>query len=747
MDEANEEQARILAMIEQGGEEVLTEEEADSIFVEPKLEGHDANLAEGMDKSDLDRIATEVIQDYDTDLESREDWFEREAAGIRMLGVSDRVEGGAKFDGASDVVHPLLAEACVQFQARAIAELWPSGGPVKTKVIGKVTPEREQQAERVKDYMNYLYTRRMPDAFDEEDNLLFRLPISGSCFKKIAYDPIEGMVCSRFVEPSDFVVPYSATSLRTTDRFTHVLRLGKHAVDQYVELGWYRDAKIGQPNDLMDRPVTHEEIDRSEGRESTDYSRDSLYTVLEQYKYLDPKLVGDEGEIDLPYIITVDKDSQEVLSIRRNWSEEDKRKRKRIYFVHKKFLPGLGFYGYGFLHIIGSLARAATGTVRALLDAAAFSNMQGGFKDRNLKIDGGDMPVAPGEWKDVEHSAEELSRGLFPLNYKEPSKTLYELLGYLDQVGQRFASTTEIMVGDANNNGPVGTTLALIEQGTKVFSAIHKRLHNANAEEYRILAELNRDYLPDRYPYDVEGGSRFVLKTDFDERVDVIPVSDPNVISNTQRIAKAQAVMELAAGAPNIYDMEAAHRNMLEALRVEDVDKFIPSKQATHMGPIEEDMAILMNKPVSAFPDQDHQAHMTVHEHWFMTLPQDMQKLYQGQYYAHQAEHLAWQHKAMYEQMLGIPLPDPQFAGGQPVDPMSENAYAMFASRVTQLMPKPQNQSQLIDDAENQRKDMLAQADIRREDQKASADIAREAALNEARITGEYSKYLNQNMQ
>lgn len=545
--------------------------------------GHYDNLAEFMDDKSLQKIATEVINWVDWDEESREDWEIRESKGIKLLGVSDKTEGGAAFEGASRVVHPLLAEAIAQFHSRAITELWPPEGPVKTQVLGEITPQKVEQAERVQDYLNYLYTTEMPGAFDEEDKMLFRLPLSGSCFKKVYYDPLERVICSRLVEPADFIVPYSAVDLRTAPRFTHRLREMHNDVLKKQRAGHYRQTELGTPlNEQYDYPRVKEEIDHTEGRNRTQIDDDQRHTILEMYVdydlegFEDMDEAGKETGIALPYIITVDRDEQTVLRIQRNWRPDDELKRKRVYFTHYKFSPGLGFYGYGLLHLIGGLSSSATGALRSLLDAAQFANMQGGYKSRDSKIEGGDVPIAPGEWREVNSSAEELSKGFFSLPYKEPSKTLFELLGYLDERGQRFAGTTENMVGEANNSAPVGTTLALIEQGSKAFTAIHKRLHEAHSKEFKILHDLCYDYLPaDGYPYQTAGMDSIVMMQDFDGRVDVVPVSDPNIISSTQRIAQAQAILDLADKYPEKVNLDKAIENMLKVMRVPDADEYM----------------------------------------------------------------------------------------------------------------------------------------------------------------------------
>lgn len=544
--------------------------------------GHYDNLVNVIDDTDRKRLATDIIDWVRWDEDTRRDWADREREGIRLLGVSDRVSGGVSFDGASKVVHPLLAESVVQFHARALAEIWPPEGPVKSIVLGDQTPERLAQAERVQDYLNYQYTEDMPGAFEEEDALLFRLPLSGSVFKKVYYDPLERKACSRMVEPADLIVPFSATDLASAPRYTHRYREMHNTVLKKQQTGYYaKDAKITEPSDeTHEYPEVIEEIDHTEGRQRVS-QEDNRHTILECYVDLDLKgleHMGDDGEptgIALPYIVWIDRDDQEVLRVQRNWKPDDERQIAKVCFAHYRFMPGLGFYGYGLLHLIGGLANSATGSLRALLDSAAFSNLQGGYKTRDTRIKGGDTPLAPGEWREVDSTFEDLNKSFFKIPYKEPSEVLFKLLGYLDERGSSFAGS-DVMTGDANPNAPVGTVLALIEQGGKSFSAILRRLHAAHRDEFRILANLNSEYLPeDGYPYFTKSGDKQIMATDFDDRVDVVPVSDPNIISNSQRIVQAQAVLDLAEKHPDQVDIKAAIKQMLTAIRIPNADEMM----------------------------------------------------------------------------------------------------------------------------------------------------------------------------
>lgn len=762
----------ILALADAEGPEILTPEEMD--IYQSHLDStrgdpsdHYANLAEFLEPQELNRIAFDVVDWVRMDEDSRADWQAREARGIRMLGLSEKSEGGANFEGASRVVHPLLAEACVQFQARAIAELWPPTGPVKTKVLGKATEERLQQAERVQDFMNYQYTELIPGAFEDEDRLLARLPISGSCFKKVFYDPLEETNVVAFIEPADFIVPFSASSLRRATRYTHRYWQTGYEVDSLIEEGFYRDVPLQEtPNDMVDYPEVREEIDDIEGRHKLTVDHDERYTILETVCYLDLQSIPElrrpkrrwarRMSLGLPYIVHVERESRQVLAIRRNWKRDDAKRKRRIQVVHKYFLPGLGFYGFGFVHFLGGLADAATGSLRAYLDACSFANMQGGYRSRDAKLPGGDQPIGPGEWREVDSTAEELSKAFFPIPYHEPSPAMFQVLGLLTEQGQRFATTTEAMVGEANNTGPVGTTLALIEQGAKLFSAIHKRLHNANAAEFRILAELNYEFMPEQYPYQIEDKEQTALRADFDGRVDVVPVSDPNIVSNVQRIAQAQAVLQLATEAPDLYDRKEVHRDLLTALRVPDIDRLMPDKdEIPRREPVEEDMCILYGKPIQVLPDQDHAAHMMVHQAFFAGLPPEYQQQFQGVWFAHMAQHLAWQQRLQIEQAMGMPLPPPvsilEENSEEPqaqLPPEVERQISEQVAMTVQLMlgqggpADPQAQAMAAEqnlareqmERDQQRKDAEAQARIAQQAEKQRADIIRNDALANAKI-------------
>lgn len=753
-----EEVARILELARTGGIQILTVEE-ETVLRSAMRSGrglgdpgdHDANLADHLDDETQARLAQQVIEWVQYDEESRRDWQEREAKGIRMMGLSEETEGGAKFPGASKAVHPLLVEACVQFQARAISELWPASGPVNTTIAGIRSPEREAQAERVHQYMNYQYVHDMPGAFDEEDRLLFRLPMSGSCFVKVCLDATTGKVVRRFVPPEDFVVPYRATDLESAPRYTHIIREPVSDIRRKQHLGIYRQIGLGPANEERGDSLgeVKDEIDATEGREDVGNTNDDRHTNYEMHVYLDltgfedKDESGEETGIALPYIVTVNRDQQKVLAVRRNWAQEDPLKKKLMYFVHRKFMPGLGFYGYGFLHLIGGLSRAATGALRALLDTALFANVQGGWRAKGVNIPDGDALIRPGEWPEVEATFEELKKAFFTPDFKEPSVALFNLFSSLGEIGQRLATIPDSVVGDAPTNSPVGTTLALIEQAAKVFSAVHKRQHEGYKREFAIVARLNAMYGPDVYEYEVDGEAMQTKRADFDSRIDVLPVSDPNIVTSTQRIAQAQSVLELSGTAPDLYDRRAVHQRMLEAMRVPNIkDLLLDQSEVPRQGPVEENMALTQTMPVRAYIEQDHQAHLIVHQGWFMGLPAEQQEIVQAAYQAHVAEHMAMAYRLQIEQMMGGQMP--QIPPGQEIPPEIENEIArQVALRVqaaisSQPAVDPEAEALARENeaaqAEQGRKDAIAAHEQGRKDAVAAAEIARKMAVTEAEL-------------
>jgi len=637
-----------------GDPELDNNPETDSTF--------DENLAEEMSDKELNSAASELIGYYNNDREARSEWEERYKKGLQTLdpdGGMDESEDERATRGLSIVVHPMIAEAATQFNAKAIAELYPSGGPVKTVIVGDPSEELEEQARRVREYMNYQITQEMPEYFPDLDQMLFHLPLVGQTFKKVWWDSNMDRQCSQFVKAEDFVVAPESKDLYTSPRYTHVIRMPKNDYNRYVKSGYYLPS-TDKGGDLDPSGDTIGEIEGVD--QYADDSQDEVMTLLEMHVYhsFEEEDTDDENAVAIPYVVTVDYDNESVVSIRRNWREEDELKKRRDWFVSYKFLPGLGFYGFGLYHLIGGLGKAATGSLRALLDSAAFSNMQGGFKLRG-RVSGGEVQVSPGEFVDLDATVDDVNKAIMPLPFKEPSGSLFSLLGYIVDAGQRFASTADLNVGDVNPNAPVGSTVALIEQGSKAFSAIHKRLHYAQGQEFKLLADLNAENLPEQFTFSLIGGESEVYAADFNERIDILPVSDPNIFSTAQRIAQAQAVLQMAQSAPDMHDMYAAYKRMYEAIRIPNIDEIlVKPADAPMLDPIDENMSVMYGKPIKAFIEQDHDSHIAVHMQ-FLSDPSlagnpgaaGMQPVL----VAHVAEHIALLYRTRMEASIGVPLP------------------------------------------------------------------------------------------
>ena len=656
------------------------------------------NLAEDMSDKELNASASELISYYNNDREARSEWEERYKKGLQTLdpdGGMDESEDERATRGLSIVVHPMIAEAATQFNAKAIAELYPSGGPVKTVIVGDPSEELEEQGRRVREYMNYQITQEMPEYFPDLDQMLFHLPLVGQTFKKVWWDSNMDRQCSQFVKAEDFVVAPESKDLYTSPRYTHVIRMPKNDYNRYVQSGYYLPSN-DQGGDLDPSGDTIGEIEGVD--QYADDVQDDVMTLLEMHVYhnFEDENDDDENAVAIPYVVTVDYDNENVVSIRRNWKEDDELKKRRDWFVSYKFLPGLGFYGFGLYHLIGGLGKAATGSLRALLDSAAFSNMQGGFKLRG-RVSGGEVQVNPGEFVDLDATVDDVNKAIMPLPFKEPSQSLFSLLGYIVEAGQRFASTADLNVGDVNPNAPVGSTVALIEQGSKAFSAIHKRLHYAQGQEFKLLADLNAENLPEQFTFSLIGGDAEVFAADFNERIDIIPVSDPNIFSTAQRIAQAQAVLQMAQSAPEMHDMYAAYKRMYEAIRIPNIDEIlVKPEDAPMLDPIEENMSIMYGKPIKAFIEQDHDSHIAVH----MQFLQDpslagnpgaagMQPIL----VAHVAEHIALLYRTRMEASIGVPLPtipdlrnkDFQF---EDINPELDRLISQRAAQVVQEAPQ-----------------------------------------------------------
>jgi hypothetical protein len=673
----------------------------------------DQNLAEVIDEKELARKAQELISFYENDRAARAEWEERYKEGLKTLdpdGGQPEGEAERASRGLSIVVHPLIAEAATQFNAKAIAELYPSGGPVKSVIIGTPNEKLENQARRVREYMNYQITQEMPEYFPDLDQMLFHLPLIGHTFKKVWWNPNFDRQCSDFVKAEDFVVAPESKDLYTSPRYTHVIRMPKNDFNRYVKNGYYLPTKYGGGDGL---DPSGDVIGEIEGVDQYDDSNDDVMTLLEMHVYdlfdgIDGEEMDDGDEDDnavaIPYVITIDYENQNVVSIRRNWKQDDEMKKRRDWFVSYKFLPGLGFYGFGLYHMIGGLGKAATGSLRALLDSAAFANMQGGFKLRG-RVAGGDMQISPGEFIDLDSTVDDVNKAIMPLPFKEPSSSLFNLLGFMVDAGQRFASTADLNIGDANPNAPVGTTVALIEQGSKAFSAIHKRLHYAQGQEFKLLAGLNAENLPDEFSFSQAGAAEIVYRSDFDDRIDIVPVSDPNIFSTAQRIAQAQAVLEMARSAPQLHDLYQAYKRMYEAIRIPNIDEILKKPEdAVQMDPIDENMSVLYGKPIRAFPEQDHESHIAVHIQ-FLQDPSlagnPGAKAMQPVLIAHIAEHIALLYRQRMEASINMEMPpmpnfkDPDFRFAA-VDPQMDLLISQRAAQVVAAAPQMKQIQALI---------------------------------------------------
>ena len=600
-------------MMEDGGAEIDFDPNAGGM---EGGEQHDANLAEFMDDGALTAVASELQESYDEMKSSRSDWEDGYLKGLDLLGF--KYENRSEpFQGASGATHPVLAEAVTQFQALAYKELLPAGGPVRTQILGKVDPPKEQQAQRVKDFMNHQIMNVMKEYEPEFDQMLFNLPLAGSTFKKVYFDAVLGRTVSKFVPAEELVVPYTATSLEDADTIVHVLKMSGNDLRKQQISGFYRDIDLVEPSDS---PTDIQEAkDKLGGVSAGAYNE--MHTLLECHVELDLEgfedkniQTGEETNIKLPYIVTIDDESGEVLAIRRNYGAQDPLKKRKDYFVHFKFLPGLGFYGFGLIHMIGGLSRTATAALRQLLDAGTLSNLPSGFKQRGIRVRDEAQPLQPGEFRDVDAPGGNLRDAFMPLPFKEPSATLLQLMGVVVQAGQRFASIADMQVGDGNQSAAVGTTVALLERGSRVMSAIHKRLYQSLKCEFMLMADAFATYLPKQYPYDVVGGQREIFAQDFDARVDIIPIADPNIFSQTQRIQIAQTELQMAMSNPDLHNIYHAYRHMYEALGVKDVDILLPPPAPMQpMDPASENIMGLAGKKFQAFPKQDHQAHMRAH--------------------------------------------------------------------------------------------------------------------------------------
>jgi hypothetical protein len=693
-------------------EEMVTEE----LQAEP-----DANLAEIMDERVLMEIASELIGYYEDDKSGRQDWEDAYTEGLELLGIKyeNREE---PFRGSSGVTHPLIAEAVTQFQAQAYKELLPSSGPVRTQVVGAATPEVEMQARRVQEFMNYQITHVMDEYDPEMDRLLFYLPLAGSAFKKVYFDDILDRAVSRFVPADDLYVPYNATDLSSASRITHLIRMNTNDVRKFQAAGFYRDIELSpydSDDELREKERSLMGVEKT-GADDQDCTILEVHTDLDLpgFEHVNP-IDGERTGIKLPYIVTIDEGSSKVLSVRRNWRDGDEYYRKTQYFSHYKFLPGLGFYGFGLLHMIGGLGRSATSILRQLIDAGTLANLPAGFKARGIRIRDADEPLAPGEFRDIDVPGGALRESILPLPYKEPSQTLMALLGFVVDAGRRFAAIADMQVGDGNQQAAVGTTVALLERGSKVMSAIHKRLHYAQKQEFRMLSRVFAESLPPMYPYNVYGAEASIKQMDFDERVDVIPVSDPNIFSMSQRLALAQTQLQLAQSNPQMHNLYEAYRRIYEAIGVHNIEALLPTPQPQQpTDPAIENAKSIIQETLQAFPTQDHDAHITAHIIFMKTpIPASSPPVF-ALLQAHLCEHVAFKARGVADAEMRMAMEQAAQLGQQPPQVDMEARVAELIAQYTEevmtaLMPPPEGEVDPLVQLRSKELDIKA-ADVQR---------------------------------
>ena len=710
----------------EGGDEPAVE-------IEVKISSFDDNLAENMDEGDLQMISEELLQFIQDDITSRKDWERTYKEGLDLLGlrIDERTE---PWDGACGVYHPILSESVVKFQSETILETFPASGPVKTKIIGKITREKEEAAARVQDDMNYELTEVMVEYRNEHERLLWNLPITGSAFKKVYFDPSLNRQVAMFIPAEDIIVPYGASDLQSSPRVTHRMHKTENQIRKLQVAGFYREVDLTEPQ----RNITEiqKKKDEEAGVNIVDDDRYMLYEV-----HVDYDLPGyeDEDGIALPYVITL-ASTGEILSIRRNYLEDDETRQKRMHFTHYLYIPGFGFYGFGLIHLVGGFAKSATSILRQLVDAGTLSNLPGGFKSKDLRVKGDDTPIAPGEWRDVDVTGMTIKDSIVPLPYKEPSATLYNLLNTIVEEGRKFASVADLKVGDMSNQAPVGTTLAILERTLKVMSAVQARVHAAMKQEFKLIAAIVRDYTPESYSYEVDAPKK-AKQADYD-MVDIIPVSDPNASTMAQRVVQYQAALQLAQSAPGIYDLPQLHRQMLEVLGIKNVAKIIPIEDDQKpMNPVSENMAVLAGKPVKAFLYQDHEAHMKVHISAMKDpkiaalVGQNPQApVIQAAMMAHINEHIAFQYRVEIEKMLGVSLPPPDEQLPEDIEVELSRVVATAAEKLLEKDQAEAAQQQAQEAAQDpviqqQQKELeIKEAEVLRKKAKDEADVQLRAA-------------------
>ena len=703
-------------------------------------DGFNDNLAEEMDDDLLQNLASDLLEEYEGDLSARKDWLDTYVEGLDLLGLKleDRSE---PWEGACNVYHPLMTEALVKFQAETMTETFPASGPVKTQIIGKLTKEKEEAADRVKEDMNYQLTEKMVEYRPEHERMLWGLGLAGNAFKKVYYDPSLERQVSMYIPAEDLVVPYGASSLETAERVTHVMRKTKNDLRKLQVAGFYRDVELGEPS--HDLEEVEKKIAEKMGFNAT---TDNRFKVLEMHVDLDLEGYEDEDDgeqtgIALPYVVTIERSTQTVLSIRRNWNPDDDTKQKRQHFVHYGYVPGFGFYCFGLIHLIGAFAKSGTMLLRQLVDAGTLSNLPGGFKTRGLRIKGDETPIAPAEFRDVDVPSGTIRDNILPLPYKEPSQVLNQLMNQIVDEGRRFASAADLKVSDMSANAPVGTTLAILERTLKVMSAVQSRVHYAMRQEFKLIKNIIRDYTDDEYTYDPDEGTPSIKRSDYDI-VEVIPVSDPNAATMSQKVVQYQAVMQMAQSNPDIYDMVELNRQMLDVLGVKNADLLIPNKdEMKPADPVSENMNILNSKPVKAFVYQDHKAHLDVHMA-FMNDPKIRQLVgqspnagvVQAAIEAHIAEHLAFEYRKQLEEQLGVPLPTPNEVLPEDAEVEVSRLAARAAEQLLQKNTAEVQQQQIAQQQQDpiiqmqQQELQIKQMEAQAKAQKMQADTALEQA-------------------
>ena len=677
-------------------------------------EDFDANLAEFMDESALVSLGSELVGEFTNDIADRKEWMQTYVDGLKLLGLKyeERTE---PWNGACGVFHPMLTESVVRFQSEAVMETFPAAGPVKTKIVGKLTPDKEDAAERVREDMNYQLTETMVEYRPEHEKLLWSLPLAGSAFKKVYYDPSKARQMAVFVPAEDIVVPYGASSLEMAERVTHVMRKTENEVAKLQVAGFYREVELGEPTNELD------DVEKQKAKEDgMSAINDSRYRLLEMHVDLDLKGFehkdknGEPTGIALPYVITLDKATATILAIRRNWYEDDVLHTKRQHFVHYQYIPGFGFYGYGLIHLIGGYAKSATMLIRQLVDAGTLSNLPGGLKTRGLRIKGDDTPIAPGEFRDVDVPSGSIRDNILTLPYKEPSQVLYTLFNQIVTEGRAFASAGDMKVADMSSQAPVGTTLAILERTLKVMTAVQARLHFSMKQEFKLLKAIIADYTPEEYDYEPEDAGRRAKASDYNS-VEVIPVSDPNAATMAQKIVQYQAVIQLAQSAPQLYNLPLLHRQMIEVLGIKNANKLVPIEDDQKpLDPVQENMNLLMGKPVKAFIEQDHEAHIQVHmaamqdpKIQMMLQQNPMAQNIQAAAMAHLNEHLAFEYRKQIERHLGLPLPTEEQSENMPPE-MAAQVAQLTAQAAQQLLQSNQAQA-AQQQAQQQAQDPLVQ--------------------------------------